>query len=201
MANEKKVVAWQVTDPHEGNATIAFHHHGLAARRIGADDLDMESEGMECKRAPEYNKFAEAGVVPTIALLENGWWFECHHCGNRVEEDGENSLRTVVIDGHRTVYCDKSCKDAKDTEVARRNTLFKEFKNRLKSARPDLEFTSFTGGYPCITMTAKFMFDGAKYGGTARDDGGELTWFVAGGDQDAWAAYKADRETHQPNRE
>jgi len=36
-------------------------------------------------------------------------------------------------------------------------------------------------------MTGEFMFDGAKYGGSVRDEGdGELKWFVAQGDKAQW---------------
>ncbi len=40
----KKQVAWTVTDESTPKACVVFHHHGLAARRLGAEELGEEFE-------------------------------------------------------------------------------------------------------------------------------------------------------------
>lgn len=191
----KKQVAWTVTDDFTPKACVVFHHHGLAARRIGAGYLGEDFESLECGRSPEFDEFAEAGKVPTQALLDAGWWFECDHCGERVPDEDYRPMENLVIDGDR-VYCNEKCKCGHDKEVSDRNHKFEQFKNKVKSLRPDLEFTEFQGGYPWITNVAKFTFPEAKYGGSARDEKGDgnIAFFVAGGDMDAWEQYEEQRK-------
>jgi len=191
----KKQVAWTVTDDFTPKACVVFHHHGLAARRIGASELGEDFEDLECKRSPEFDHFAEAGKVPTKALLDADWWFECHHCGKRIPDEDFRPMENLVIDGDR-VYCNEKCKCGHDKEVSDRNHKFELFKDKVKALRPDLEFTEFQGGHPWITNVAKFTFPGAKYGGSARDHKGDgnIEFFIAGGDMDAWDQYEDQRK-------
>lgn len=191
----KKQVAWTVTDESTPKACVVFHHHGLAARRLGAEELGEEFEYLECRRSPEFDHFTESGKVPTQALLDAGWWFECHHCGKRVPDEDFRPIEGLVIKGD-AVYCNEKCKHGHDKEVSDRDLKFEEFKDKVKSMRPDLEFTEFQGGYPWITNVAKFTFPGAKYGGSVRDDKGDgnIELFVAGGDMDAWNTYEESRK-------
>lgn len=193
----KKVVAWQVREDSEGRCCIVFHHHGLAARREGAGELGEDFESVECTRASKFDQYADFGKVPTIALLEAGWWFECHHCGHRVcdddsrDEDEITPVDQVVVEGD-AVYCNQSCKNGHDKERDDKNTSFISFKQAVQEKRPDLKFTKFQGGYPWITMVAEFTFPGAKFGGSARDQNGDgkITWHIANGDIEAWNEYE-----------
>lgn len=194
----KKRVAWQVRDDCEGHAVIVFHHHGMAARREGANELGSEFEYVECSRAKQYDEYADKGYVPPLVLINDGWWFECCHCGRRCEEEGYDydtdepiPVEDMIEAGRQSVYCNQSCKDAREAEIKERNEKFEAFKEKILESRPDLDFTEWTGGWPWITMTGKFMFPGSKYGGSVRDDEGELTWWIANGDKDAWDEYES----------
>lgn len=192
MSKEKKQVAWTVTDESTPKACVVFHHHGLAARRLGAGELGEEFEYLECRRSPEFDHFAESGKVPTQALLDASWWFECNHCGKKVIDEEHDDY---VVDGE-VVFCNASCKSSHEKDIDDRNHKFELFKDKVKSMRPDLEFTEFQGGYPWITNVAKFTFPGAKYGGSARDQEGDenITWHIANGDLEIWKEYERSRQ-------
>lgn len=199
MSKNKKIVAWMVRDDCEGHACIVMHHHGIAARREGANQLDIEFEYVDCSRAPQFDQYADQGKVPTMVLLEHGWWFECSHCGcsimaEQLEETKDTPLDKVVIAGDH-VYCNQDCKDKFDNERAERQAKFERFKETVQQARPDLTFTDFQGGGSWITMSAKFSFPGSRYGGSVSDfeANGKLEWFIANGDKAAWDAYEAQR--------
>lgn len=84
----------------EGRGKIVFDSHGLRARRLGAQELDLEFDEVECRRVPEYDKFFPK--VPIKELIKNGWWWECG-CGQiAIEEE------IVKIDEDKEeVYCEK----------------------------------------------------------------------------------------------
>ncbi|GIC29818.1 hypothetical protein VCSRO147_0623 [Vibrio cholerae] len=194
----KKKVAWTVTDESTPKACVVFHHHGLAARRLGSEVFGEEFEYLECRRSPEFDEYAESGKVPTKALLDAGWWFECHHCGKRIPDEDFRPIEDLVIKGD-AVYCDENCKRGHDKEISDRDQAFNLFKDKVKALRPDLEFTEFQGGYPWITNVAKFTFPGAKYGGSARDQNGDgnIEFFISNGDLEAWKQYEATRGNDQ----
>lgn len=84
MSKPKIQKAFIVQEDYEGVSKIIFHHHALAAKRLGAEELGMEFEEIECRRAPQYDKFFPQ--VPIKELVENGWWWNCV-CGQRLEKD------------------------------------------------------------------------------------------------------------------
>ncbi|MBE4178030.1 hypothetical protein HJ095_23190 [Vibrio parahaemolyticus] len=194
------MVAWQVREDSEGHCCIVFHHHALAARREGAETLGEDFEYVECDRAPQFDHYADKGHVPPMALLEAGWWFECHHCGHQVMSDGrdeeEDTPLDKVVTVGQAVYCNQKCKNGHELEKSKREQAFNRFKKLVKEKRPDLNFTEFEGGWPRITMIAKFTFPGSKYGGSARDQNGngEITWYISNGDQEAWDKYEESRK-------
>lgn len=192
----KKKLAWLATEGDEGHGTIVFHHHGLAARRLGASELGCEEESVECKRAPEYDQYAEKGSIPKKILLENGWWFECDGCYTviqleQVDVDAkETPLEELVVVGD-FLYCNPSCRELRVKEISDQNDRFEQFKVSVLKERPDLEFTEFDGAWPSITMTAKFSFPGSQFGGgTIRSDKGKLSTLIANGDLAAWEKFK-----------
>ncbi|HDL9484107.1 TPA: hypothetical protein PX784_003768, partial [Vibrio cholerae] len=67
---DKKKVAWTVTDEYAGKACVVFHHHGLAARRLGGGELGEDFDCLVCNRSPEFDEYAESGKVPTKALVD-----------------------------------------------------------------------------------------------------------------------------------
>jgi hypothetical protein len=96
-----KKIAWQIDDIFEGTSTFVFHHHGLAARREGANELDLDFEDVECSRKPYFDEYAEQGFVPREVLLDNGWWFECNNCSKHITE--------YNVYKHNIYYCSFKC--------------------------------------------------------------------------------------------
>lgn len=98
-------------DDSEGSATIAFATNNATARRQGGNELDATFEEVEsCRRFPALDQYAP-GPVPPLALIEHGWWFECHHCGTTIREDeydddGED-LAPVAVG--QAVFCCPAC--------------------------------------------------------------------------------------------
>lgn len=195
MTNSFPVVAWQVLDASEGDACIIFHAHSVAARREGASELGCEFKHVTCRRAKMFDRYADLGEVPALALLEAGWRFECTNCGQLLYSENEGTPLSAVVERDDWVYCCAQCRDEHELEISGRNASFEKFKAIVTAARPDLTFSSFTGAYPYVTRTAKFTFPRAKYGGAVRDQDGDgnLQWFIAAGDQLAWEEYDAHR--------
>lgn len=87
---------------------VVFSASGVVARREGANQLDCEfSDVKTCRRAPEFDEYADAGKVPVLSLLEAGWWWPCQNCETHVMDDGDE----YVIHDER-VYCCEPCRDA-----------------------------------------------------------------------------------------
>lgn len=190
----KPAVAWKV-DGGE-HSKIVFHHHGLAARREGANELDVEFELAICTRAREFDQYASLGEVPTQVLLDAGWFFYCHYCDATVRQndDSDEERGPLVVDGD-SVYCSQACQDNLAAERARLDSNFARFKESVIALRPDLTFTSWHGGYPMTTCRAHFRFPGSDYTGTILDfaDGRGLLWSIPKADMAAWEAYEATR--------
>lgn len=194
----KKVVAWQVNEFCEGHSCVVFHHHGMAARRQGANELGEDFESVECFRAPHFDQFAEQGFVPVIEMIKSGWWFECVHCGQRIsdsDDESEPPIEHVVTTKH-TAFCNQSCFDAYQKKVSDHNAEFARLKQLVQTIRPDLHFVEFSGEWPQLSFLAKFKFEGCQYGGSVRkchrkDD---LEWFVANADKAAWDLLEATKQ-------
>tara|TARA_B100000809_G_C15092886_1_gene513880 strand:- start:1160 stop:1777 length:618 start_codon:yes stop_codon:yes gene_type:complete len=190
---DKKLLAWQITEESEGNGCVVFSSHGLAARRIGANELNSDFEYVSGKRASEFDSYANEGKVPMNVLIANGWWFDCFSCGHKVheEDDDKDTSKYVYNESLRAVFCDDKCKCNRDKIIADQKDKFEQFKAIITQKRPDLTFSEHKGEYPCITMSAHFTFPNAKHTGTVRcDELDDIKWSVAGGDLDSWKAYE-----------
>lgn len=195
LEKNKKSVAWEVTEESEGHGCIVFHHHGLAARRNGANELNSEFENVTSKRAPAFDSYAEKGFVPTKVLIESGWWYSCLECGHKVHQDDEVNEPADYVYVSQHVYCSTSCQHQRDKTIEDQKIKFESFKHLIKEKRPDLEFTDFHGSYPNITMSAHFSFEGGKHKGSVKcEELDELRWTVAHGDLQAWTDYDLTRK-------
>lgn len=200
----KPVKAYTVATDDPEESTIQFATTNVAARRQGADAIGADFTWVSCKRAPWADQYAES-YIPAKAYIENGWQISCTNCSRMVSDEhhalDENceetdDLLTPIFDG-QCVFCDAGCKAAHEQEVAERDAALDAFKKRVAEARPDLTFADFTGGWPRHTITGQFTFPGCRFGGSVHDhegDGGELAWYIAYGDQDAWAEYESKRQ-------
>lgn len=107
--------AYIVREDHDGHSVITFATSSAAARREGGSELNLEFDEVEsCKRAPWADQYAP-GPVPLQAYLDAGWWFECHHCGvrfdqdDRASDDDRDDQLEPVEDGQRNYYCSPTC--------------------------------------------------------------------------------------------
>lgn len=113
----KPMKAYEVREKSEGRCVIAFATNGATARRDGASELHTDFEGIEsCRRAPQFDGYAP-GPVPTSALLADGWWFECQHCGITFDADGRHGEEAgsrddecEPVDDGKAHYCSPTCK-------------------------------------------------------------------------------------------
>ncbi|MDH0348197.1 hypothetical protein [Aeromonas dhakensis] len=189
----RPVVAWKVDDGE--HAAIIFHHHGLAARREGASQLDVEFDRASCTRALQFDQYAPLGKVPVQALLEAGWFFYCQHCDMTVRLDGDEE-HVPLVAADDTVYCSQACMDKQEAIRTELDNTFAQFQAEVMTLRPDLTFTAWHGGYPMLACRAHFHFPGCTYPGTVvgMGDGKGLRWSVAQEDTATWATYEASRE-------
>lgn len=196
---QKPLKAYQVGEDGDGGEVIVFASHAATARREGGNELNLTFEEVKtCRRAPWADQYAGQPFIPAEAYHANGWWLSCSQCETRIyddAEDDEGNPLQIVYDGKRA-YCSQSCKDAREGEIACLNARGEEFKAKILAERPDLNFTEWSVGYPCISQSAKFMFPGAKYGGSVHDhDGdGQITWYIAQGDKATWEHYQKQRK-------
>lgn len=196
-AKTKKTKAWLVVDDVNSQAEVVFSNSKLDARRIGAGRLNTELEYVSISRHQEFDSFFEKGFVPPITLIKAGFEISCHECErmivNDADEDDEERISVdKAIESGQHVFCNNECCAEFQHKVKDRNRLFEEFKTKVQSARPDLTFTEFTGGWPWITMTGKFVFDGCQFGGSVRDQEGtgKIEWYIANGDKQKWDEYE-----------
>lgn len=201
----KKLKAYEVRDDYEGHCCIRFAPNNATARREGAHELDIEWESVEhCQRKPEFDQYAP-GPVPPMVLLEHGWWFECHHCGRRIDDYMADELESDGLDpadftpcaSGRSVYCSAACQAMfyaeRRANAAAQTALIELFDAKFPNCKisrvhvcgTKLEGPDDSGGMKC---SVSFLFPGARYGATyeyGRDD-----LYVAQGDLPAYYAWR-----------
>lgn len=179
--------AYHVSEDCEGSGVIRFAKHAVVARREGADELDMEFEGVDCRRAPEFDQYAP-GPVPLEAQMDHGWWIGCTNCQRTLYiEDGP------VIVG-QNAYCSPWC----------RLNFFERYAKDMADARlaEHLAKGKFPGaidlyGYRThdrdnvrkYVLQARFKFPGCQYPAKWQVEG-ELCW-IHPDDSKAFNAWKA----------
>lgn len=145
----RPIVAFYVTD-HE-SAEIVFHRHGLAARRIGANELGGDFDSVECRRLSWADEFAAQGWVPARECVARGWYFEeCCGCGARIDEDTqeERGLTAERVHGWHggLVYCCAEC--AADDQRQREDreefgaAVIQRLREKVRQRFGDVEFVT-----------------------------------------------------------
>lgn len=177
----KPMKAYIVTDGDEGSACVMFATNSETARREGACELNTEWDGIEsCRRAPHLDQFCP-GPVPLGVLIESGWWFECHGCGQRVsndyeyDDDGNEIEPGTYIVRKQQVFCCQECL-ARDDAKTRANVAAQDALIELVEAKflgctiqrvhvygEKLEPSEPHGVRKCI---AYFTFPGSRYAST-----------------------------------
>lgn len=198
----KPLKAYEVYDGGD-NWAIVFATNSATARREGANECNCEWEDVDhCRRRPALDEFAP-GPVPPLALIAQGWHYDCFHCGCRVDEDMydvepdphfDTCTESSPVERGQFVYCSKSCAAI---EAARRRG-----RRAAETALIELVETKFFGANATHVhvygdriehrdghCSAAFTFPGGKYAATWRL--GDGVW-VSQCDQDSWAAYLGD---------
>lgn len=129
MASDKPLKAYKVLEDCESTGGIVFAKSNAQARRLGAEEhADGDFFGVTCKRAPQFDKFAERGFVTPLDLYFDGWWHHCANCetkladGEYLDDDEDKPQPTPIL--HKgELYCDHWCvlKDAERRAGYRRD--------------------------------------------------------------------------------
>jgi len=196
--NPRMKKAYTVREDDEGHCVVVFATSGAEARRLGGHELDLSFEEVDsCVRAPEFDAYAEAGKVPPLVAIAHGWWFECDHCGHKVDEDAEGpdgEELHPVADGQR-VYCNEAHMMAewreRRTRQDRMNAVveacaLKFFDWPIFDLRGAEHYKA--GGHETVAC-CDFDFPGRK-GMHARWDLGDELVYISECDRDAWQAAK-----------
>lgn len=177
----------------EGNACVIFHTSNAAARRLGANEIDSEWETVSCTRAPQFDQYAELGRVPALAMLADGWWFNCPSCGKQVQDDVEEAGPPPVINGLDEVFCSRECCDALAAKRAEHQQYIEAGKAEALRRWKGVTITSAYGSPETIV---EFTLPHAPEGR------GQIRWLVGSDgvgvsprDLPLWEAYLATLET------
>ena len=197
----KKLKAYEVREPDEGHCCIIFATNNATARREGASELDADWEGVEhCRRRPEFDGYAP-GPVPPLALIDHGWWFECHHCGRKIDECMDCELEHEGLDPvdftpcktGQMAFCSATCQAqfyaVRCANNAAKAALIELFEAKFPNCTikdihvygVKLEPSEKGHGIKC---SVSFLFPGAKYGATFEYGNSDL--YVANGDLEAF---------------
>lgn len=174
----EKAFIVQTDDPEE--SVVRFATTNVAARREGANEIGTDFNMVSCKRLPWADKFV-GGRVPESAYIENGWWFECATCSERVNDD-----TTAPVFALDLVFCCEKCHCA---EVADRNAAEarkQEIIESLLAKFPGVEVTYASKDE--VRRVANFKFPGGNEQATWVL--GEDTVSVATRDVDAWNVWR-----------
>lgn len=119
----KKKVVWVVSDDEHG--VVVSHHHGLAARREGANELDAEFDDVTCRRAPELDQYADRMNELTFRMLveEFGWFAYCSYCDRIIYKN-----EIALWDDDRA-YCEKCAPIIKPSEFQERN-VYRNYRDK-----------------------------------------------------------------------
>ena len=204
--------AYYVTDEEE-KATVVFATQHRIARREGAQEIDCEWGEVTCRRSKEFYSYAP-GPVPKLALLDNGWWMECHGCYRRIEGgtvqdlDGEPH-DTVPVEIGNGIWCSQDCHEAdKNDRMERR--VAEQWSTAIAVAdllekHPDVTIRSdpdrwclhayvqrVDGCYAAKQVRVQFDFPGGKYGGCWALEEGETEFhaLISFGDLEAWYIFR-----------
>lgn len=179
--------AWHVKSGSEDHGdTIVFHESNAAARRIGANELNIDFEDAECIRAECYDQYAAQGHVPAKVLMEDGWHFFCWGCGDWVED-----VSDTVFSGMHGVYCCQQCKDDRDALIEKTNREAWDFYVSLVNGWCKWNVPEPPRGWPVLSPDVQISFPGMKHGAHIQVRNGKMGLYVANGDREAYEAWEA----------
>jgi hypothetical protein len=150
---KKEKLAYRLAD--EDSEKIAF---------LTEEEATSCSEEYEVIRAQEYDKYLEIGYVPIQVLLDDGWWFECHFCGQKVDAEAwdyndDLPLDLVVLDRH--IFCSQSCHDSYMNRKEYYRSEKQKWTNYLMQSFPQITSLHVVVGDD--RTYAQFLVPGCKY--------------------------------------
>lgn len=150
----KPLKAYAVLETGEGTGGIIFARRDIEARKRGSCEFsDGDISSVTCRRAAWADQYAETQRVPVLAAIEQGWNFECHGCGARLDYDWfyENGkpLEGVIGFMEGRVFCCAECKSADEAVESQKKDVGEDFLGTLRAMVQkrfgDVEFVSGYG--------------------------------------------------------
>lgn len=128
--------AYSVLETDEYTGGIVFSKDKRSATRIGANlYAHGEPEYIETTRRKDLDKYELTGV-PAWLLVSQGWHFECHGCGRRIDcdalyDDGMSYTNVVGLESG-AVYCCHACRMESLADKAAINAYGEAFLEMLR---------------------------------------------------------------------
>jgi hypothetical protein len=216
----EQLKAYSVQELDERTGDIFYAKHAITARKRGANEYaGGEITGVECRRAPWADKYAP-GPCPRLVMIDHGWWFECHGCGQTMREDaadyveeGEVNDPARYIERGSSVYCSEECRTRYRAEKAlckrMERKAVRELADKLLAVLPGVTPITIKrkdnwrphayasrqrdGSIAVQQCVVSFEWPGMKIGaGTYRYDkvGEEPHVAICHGDLEAWHAWR-----------
>jgi hypothetical protein len=184
---------------------LAFLVKGEESSEIvfAADQKSLSYSPEDCSPAPQFDKFAP-GPAPLQALLDDGWWLDCHQCGRRItaegvdadkdEEEGTAQPFSPVI-VKQSIYCGQSCHDQYLEELRVEKEQRQLVEKGALQRWPGIQVTS-SWAFRKEQAGVEFRFPGGL--GRTRWDLGSDCVYVERRDLDAWREYRKRGELAVP---
>lgn len=228
MCGVSDLKAFSVTEDGEGSGGVYFARHSITAKKQMMDDMGHdELRGISARRLPWADKYAGQGV-PMREMVAIGWWGECHHCGEQINEETMSEagrhVDGVVGTIGGTIFCDANCETAEaEYQAERKAECAKAVKlmRCIAEKRLGRKLAFFTGGFNEHVYVVKqgglwsiqqasvgFKFDGQKHGSVAlkydaKYHGGpygphQPEFFCPNGDLEAFQAWSSAEQEDRP---
>lgn len=213
----RKLLAYAVQESDECTGGIVFARGPAHARQVGGSVFgNGEKDWGDATRAPWADEYRFTDI-PASAMIDAGWWLECHGCGQRLDDDGQddngNDIALDIIGTQHRAYCSPACCNRSSLDKRRQKiigdaALMKVCRRLLKS---------FPGvwlwGEPHVYVTHKnsvqqvrisFQFPGCKIGNAHYgfdNVGEEPRVSVCNGDLAAWESWRSQHaQSEVPTR-
>ena len=102
------------SDAYEACDIIFAETRGKASWQFIRHWCEGDFVDQTARRAPAYDKYGSMGNIPASVLVWDGWYFECHHCGESISEGTLDDLGmtpdSVIGTVNGAVYCSEQCR-------------------------------------------------------------------------------------------
>jgi hypothetical protein len=188
MSSNKGLKAFNVQGTEFGRIVLAKTNP--EAKKEGAAELGDDLKLVTCRRAKEFDQYAEQGKVPNKVLLEDhDWNFECAYCGCQVY----NNVESRVWEGE-SVFCSDECNARRmNMEIDHQAAIERDRVTRQdaeNAAREKFEQATNVCAYldGSGNVSVRFNFPGGT--DFARWNPGEEQISIFKNDEAAWNAYR-----------